>query len=671
MQIPIFSENSPTTIELYNLKGQKVLTKEFSRYNSAPISLSNNLANQVYVMRIKNGDKVFTRKFMPDVKIHFVGNFANTNKISTNETLRFPEIQYQTLLREEPLGDSVTNIIFINGMRNTIEIAENSLDRIRAAYAERLKTNEYPGDYKFTLGYNQTHSETHDFAEVRYQWETEFNREANVNELAWLAPIIGVEYYEEAMGISIDSPYSQASNFIKKNFLDRVTEFKTKYLPEREKIVESHKKTTDDLRKIMDESFENRQRVIIIAHSQGNLFANELIAHYYNNNKDKKMLSTEVLNIAPPTISPSKSWWWYTNKDDHIINTARLIHNPYILMGYENESISGKDPRDFMRHGFWESYFHDNLRSRQLIDKVFFKYCKELPFWSPYHPDDVAQINKLIEENGLDLEYDKPENWSGDSISWTDKKIDKRVTLLRASGILGDVSLDLPMLDTLDFENGEISSLDLSVCSELKYLNVSKNQLDSLNLLNNTAITYLNVGNNNFTELNLSNSAELTYLNADNNQLTKLNLTNNKALTDLWVRNNKLDSLDLWYNTSLTYLNASDNQLVSLNLWNNTALKTIFVRNNRLELLNVSTCAVLTTLNANSNRLGSLDVSNNPMLEGLWVTYNHLTSLNVSNNPVLEYLSVDYNRLTSLNVSNNPMLKIVSCLGNMEPNICK
>jgi hypothetical protein len=39
MQIPIKFENSPTTIELYNIKGQKVFSKEYSIYNEVPLFL--------------------------------------------------------------------------------------------------------------------------------------------------------------------------------------------------------------------------------------------------------------------------------------------------------------------------------------------------------------------------------------------------------------------------------------------------------------------------------------------------------------------------------------------------------------------------------------------------------------------------------------------------------
>jgi len=50
IQIPISSVSSPTTIEVYNLRGQRILSREFTHYTRAPFSLSSNLATQIYIM---------------------------------------------------------------------------------------------------------------------------------------------------------------------------------------------------------------------------------------------------------------------------------------------------------------------------------------------------------------------------------------------------------------------------------------------------------------------------------------------------------------------------------------------------------------------------------------------------------------------------------------------
>ena len=54
IQIPISSVSSPTTIEVYNIRGQRILSREFTHYTRAPFSLSGNLATQIYIMRVRN-----------------------------------------------------------------------------------------------------------------------------------------------------------------------------------------------------------------------------------------------------------------------------------------------------------------------------------------------------------------------------------------------------------------------------------------------------------------------------------------------------------------------------------------------------------------------------------------------------------------------------------------
>ena len=581
MQIPIQFVNSPTTIELYNLKGQRILKREFSSYSTAPISLSNNLANQIYIMRVINGNRVSSHKFMPNTQIRFVGNFVNTNNASTNETARNPQIQLQNLLRSAPLGDSITNIIFINGMMNTEEAARINLRHIRNAYEDILSTHMFPGDYIFRLGFNETRGRIGDAAEILFQWETEFGQ--SPSPLQWLAPIISEEYYEEAMGFSANNRNitTNTRDNVRK-FIDRVAE--TMRRLDIETVTKYHAQTTNYMRAIIDNSFENNHRVIIIAHSQGNLYANELIAHYRQNDTDYHLNRAAVLNIAPPTASPSTSWWFTNRLDWTIIGVRARFWNT--LPGFDNWVInSNDDPREWSQHSFWESYFHPDLRSRQLIDSVFFKYAKELPFAPIYHSHDVAQINRLIKYNGLQWEYNNPESWNtgcetkgcwvgeicGNDywrkgrVFWTDDATYKRIIDLHVSDALfGDISLDLPKIIILRLVKGQISSLDLSKCVNLVHLTANSNQITSLNLSNNTALWYMEIGYNRLTSLDLSNNTALRQLYIGNNQLTSLDLSNNKELTHLSIDNNLLTSLDLSNNTKIVSCHCVDNPALRL-----------------------------------------------------------------------------------------------------------
>ena len=321
IQIPIHFENSPTTIELYNIKGQRVFSQEFSRYTGVPFPLSNNLSNQVYVMRVKNGASEFTRKFTPNHKIQFTGSWSNIgrkqlrNEDSDNVLSESNSSSIEPL---EPVYNYATNVIFINGVWNTRDEANENRRRIERAYNSSLLADpKYKGEYKFTLGYNHTRGKPDDIV--------------------------------EAISQIIDMDFSTNSK---------------------------EKETLDSLKKITDKSFENRERVVILSHSQGNIYADKLFESFSIQQKSH----TAVLNIATPTTKPTTGRWYFTSHNDRIINATRIL-NSRILPGLFNDVLLGEDPRDSYFHNFWESYFSPNLASRASINSEFFYQCSNLPFW--------------------------------------------------------------------------------------------------------------------------------------------------------------------------------------------------------------------------------------------------------------------------------------------------
>ena len=213
-----------------------------------------------------------------------------------------------------------------------------------------------------------------------------------------------------------------------------------------------------------------------------------------------------------------------------------------------------------------------------------------------------------------------------------------------------------------------VSSIDLTNCLNLKYLNLSGvltsldvskntaleslecyfNQLTSLDLSKNTALKYLRCGGNQLTSLDLSNNTALTKLDCSNNQLTSLDVSKNTALTQLYCDNNQLTTLDVSKNTALTYLYCYFNQLKSLDVSKNTALESLECDFNQLTSLDLSNNTALTSLRCYDNQLTSLDLSNNTALELLYCYNNLLTSLDLCNNRLIEYLIIHGNPLQKL-----------------------
>ena len=146
-----------------------------------------------------------------------------------------------------------------------------------------------------------------------------------------------------------------------------------------------------------------------------------------------------------------------------------------------------------------------------------------------------------------------------------------------------------------------------------------------------TALTTLNCNDNQFTTLDVSGATTLTNLRCQGNQLTTLDVNNNTTLTHLYCGYNNLDTLDVSNNTLLTNLDCGYNNLDTLDVSNNTLLTNLSCGGNYLTILDVSANTALIWLHCSYNNLNILDVSNNINLLWLMCHENHLTSLDVRN----------------------------------------
>ena len=240
---------------------------------------------------------------------------------------------------------------------------------------------------------------------------------------------------------------------------------------------------------------------------------------------------------------------------------------------------------------------------------------------------------------------------------------------IRAFDTDNDNVLSIAEIDNvtkISFANKNIKSLaGVEYFIKLKELNCKENQLTELDISNNTLLRYLYCQKNQLTELDVSNNKSLYYMYCEENQLTELDVSNNKALSFLDCCDNQLAELNLRENTKLNYLEASDNRIASLDISNNPALISLVFNNNQLTELNVSNNKQLRELFCNYNQINSLDVSNLTCLTHLRCHNNQLTSITLSNNPSIHEFFCSNNKLTSIDVSNLPKLYNFSCSKNL------
>ncbi len=91
-----------------------------------------------------------------------------------------------------------------------------------------------------------------------------------------------------------------------------------------------------------------------------------------------------------------------------------------------------------------------------------------------------------------------------------------------------------------------ISSLDgISAFTDLENLWVNDNQISTLDLSRNTALKFVFAGNNGLTDVNVRTLLILEKLSVPGNNITELDVSNNTALQTLNLRDNSLGAIDI------------------------------------------------------------------------------------------------------------------------------
>ena len=229
-------------------------------------------------------------------------------------------------------------------------------------------------------------------------------------------------------------------------------------------------------------------------------------------------------------------------------------------------------------------------------------------------------------------------------------------------------------LKDLNCMTNKLTTLDLSHNKALEKLQCVGNRLTAINLLENKKLKYLGCPGssygNQLTTLDISECTELDTLGCSGNPLKTLDVSKNTKLICLECYDNQLTSLDLSKNTALRRLQCNSNQLTALDVSKNTELTFIESSSNQLTTLDVTRNSALKYLSCADNKLSTLSVSNNKSLEGISCSGNQLTSLDVSGCSTLISLGCGGNQLTTLNLLGCSALKYLSCGGNQFATLC-
>ena len=167
-----------------------------------------------------------------------------------------------------------------------------------------------------------------------------------------------------------------------------------------------------------------------------------------------------------------------------------------------------------------------------------------------YKAADIAVINKIIDDNGLQKEKNNPEQWEADGfVTWSDSNWDNKLECF--SLVLSDRNLK--------------GNLDLRGMTGLAQVECNNNpQLTGINVEGLNKLSYLACDNNGLTELRLNN-ASLTALSCRGNQLERLNLVMKKAdYGDAYLGDNPIK--ELTFNGSSPLILQNDSQIGKISI---------------------------------------------------------------------------------------------------------
>jgi hypothetical protein len=240
------------------------------------------------------------------------------------------------------------------------------------------------------------------------------------------------------------------------------------------------------------------------------------------------------------------------------------------------------------------------------------------------------------------------------------------------STIIPDPNFEQALIDAnidTDGLNGSILNLDAQQISG--YLNVSNKNINDLSGIEAFInLTSLNCSNNNLTTLDLSVNSQLIGISANSNNLTDINLNNIQALSDLDVNDNQLDSLNFSSHTALYYLMCYTNNLTYLNIVNNTNLGYLSCGDNLLTgNLDISNLYNLIFFVCLDNQLSSINVGQHGNLNTFNCGNNNLLELDLSLCYPLEYVILDSNDLNILNLKNGANNSIGLLKATENPNL--
>ncbi|MDR2906021.1 MAG: hypothetical protein LBU73_08720 [Helicobacteraceae bacterium] len=265
----------------------------------------------------------------------------------------------------------VTQILHINGIHTNPTDAERNRKHLEqsyidAVYREHSRKNEA---FIFDLAYNYHEGFFDDLGEVAAQKSMEYNQDTSSTYFETVATFLSYGTLNPLIGL-----YTSIFLLELEQEFQRVLSRNTLKF-EQQNLVEMHK--------IVKQSLDDHYRVILAPHSQGNLYATQIMS-YYRENPSVAMVG--LASVAGNLYGKSVYW---TADDDAVVSGVRFFSNNVLPSNLDNDpggflaeygKTNDKKIRDALNHNFIRSYVNDTLPSFKRIENSILSYIDTLKF---------------------------------------------------------------------------------------------------------------------------------------------------------------------------------------------------------------------------------------------------------------------------------------------------
>jgi len=231
---------------------------------------------------------------------------------------------------------------------------------LKGAYKEALEGRYPEQKFNFVLAYNNSAGKVRDIIEVIGQKLNELN-DADANQFTatqYFVLYMTAQAFNDVIPVSARPIGLVIEEYLASRITDSVNS-----------ALHIQKYVTD---------LQEGKRVLLVAHSQGNLFANQAVLSLMGTYSG----SIGMIGVASPAAAIYNNSTYYTAHDDRVIDALRIIHD-VLPSNLDNDPGVFNDPRDFSNHQFRESYFASGLASRTKIDEDVSSNMAALQFLSP------------------------------------------------------------------------------------------------------------------------------------------------------------------------------------------------------------------------------------------------------------------------------------------------